>query len=201
MNSTPPPLPSRPAQSSLVRRRKFTIGLTVVPAAVGVVLLFLRLFGLAIPYSVPTGSMAPAVSAGDHVLMENLTFLFREPRRGDIVVFKTDGLPALPPGERYIKRVAGEPGDRLFFSNAWLFINDQPVALSNAWGRIAHPSPPHMTAPMTTNVTVPAGGYFLLGDNAANSLDSRFLGSVPGESIVGRICFCYWPPQRMGGVK
>jgi signal peptidase I len=175
--------------------------LTVVPAAASVVLLILRLFGLVIPFAVPTGSMTPAVSAGDHVLMENLTFQFREPRRGDVVVFKTEGLPGLRPGERYIKRVAGDPGDRLYFSNAWLFINDQPVALSNAWGRIAHPSPPHMTAPMTTNVTVPAGGYFLLGDNAPNSLDSRFFGSVPGKYIVGRIWFCCWPPQRMGVVK
>jgi signal peptidase I len=107
----------------------------------------------------------------------------------------------LPPGERYVKRVAGEPGDRLDLSNGWLLINDRPVALSNAWGRIAYNSSPYMPAPITTNVTVPAGGYFVLGDHATNSLDSRFFGSVSRRNIIGRIWFCYWPPQRIGGVK
>jgi len=175
--------------------------LTVTLAAGYGALIILRLFGLVIPFSVPTGSMKPAVSAGDHVVMENLTFQFREPRRGEIVVFKTDGLPQLPPGERYVKRVAGEPGDRLDISDGRLFINDQPMAFSNAWGRIVYNPPPFMAPPITTNVTVAAGCYFLLGDNASNSLDSRYFGSVPRRNILGQIRFCYWPPQRTGGIK
>jgi signal peptidase I len=48
---------------------------------------------------------------------------------------------------------------------------------------------------------VPAGRYFVLGDNSTNSLDSRFWGTLPRENIKGRIFFCFWPPARMGAVK
>jgi len=85
------------------------LGLTV--GLLFVAIITLLLLGLIRPFSVPTGSMSPTVSAGDHVWMENLTYLARAPRRGDIVVFATDGITALPRREMYIKRIAGEPGE------------------------------------------------------------------------------------------
>ena len=57
--------------------------------------------------------MSPAVSPGDHVIMEAMTFLFRSPHKGDIVVFKSDGIQSLIQGSIYLNRIAGEPGDRL----------------------------------------------------------------------------------------
>jgi signal peptidase I len=54
---------------------------------------------------------------------------------------------------------------------------------------------------LQTNLTVPDGCYFLVGDRATNSFDSRSFGCVPRKNINGRICFCYWPPQRIGLVK
>ena len=146
--------------------------------------------------------MSPAISAGDHVMMEGLSFLVRKPRRGDIVVFKADGLASLPSGTLYLKRVAGEPGDRLRIADGNLYINDKHVALSNALGEIAY----HLPAGAAdradqTDLTVPDGHYFLLGDNSANSHDSRFWGCVPAKSICGRVAFCYWPASRVGCVR
>ena len=170
-------------------------------------LICLRILGLICPYAIPTGAMAPAVSAGDHVLMENFTYLLREPRRGDIVVFKADGIDLLDPSSRYIKRVSGQPAERVRLSDDQLYINEKLTVLSNDFGGIDYGMPlfpPGVTPrmlPTQTNVTVPDASYFLLGDNSKNSLDSRFFGSVPRRNITGQIWFCYWPPQRVGLVK
>jgi signal peptidase I len=197
----PPTLP-RPQRKSLSRRRKLIIGLALIPAFLFGALILLRIFGLIRPFSIPTVGMAPAISVGDHVMMEDMTFLVRKPRHGDIVVFRTDGISSLPPAQFYVKRVAGEPGDHLRISQGMLFINDKRVVLSNAVGEIVYDLPPLAGAfPPNTEVTVPEGCYFVLGDNSTNSLDSRFLGSVPRQNIIGRIAFCYWPPQKLGRVR
>ena len=197
--STPPPLPE-PASS--IRRTKLLIIVAVVPACFVVAVIVLRLGGLVRPFTVPTGSMTPALSPGDHFLMEGMTFRSREPRRGDIVAFKTDGIASLPPATFHVKRVAGEPGDHVRITEGKLFINDRQVSLSNAVGEIAYHLPPGTGALTTqTDVTVPAGCYFVLGDNSTNSMDSRYWGSLPRGNIVGRVGFCYWPPARTGTVK
>lgn len=145
--------------------------------------------------------MAPAVSAGDSVVMEGLTFLVRRPRRGDIVVFKSRHIEGLPPGF-YIKRVAGVPGEHLAISDGKLFIDDKLVILSNDEGQIVYDAPPHSELfSLQTNVVVQDDCYYLLGDNSTNSFDSRYFGSVPGGEIQGRVVFCFWPPSRMGIVR
>ena len=202
MNPEAAPTLPRPQRTSLSRGHKLIIGLALIPACVYGVLILLRIFGLIRPFSIPSGGMAPAVSVGDHVMMEDMTFQVRKPRHGDIVVFSTDGISSLPPAQFYVKRVAGEPGDHLRISQGMLFINDKHVGLSNAVGKIVYDLPPVAGAiPPKTEVTVPDGCYFVLGDNSANSFDSRFWGSVPRQNIIGRIAFRYWPPKRVGGVR
>jgi len=199
--STPPPLP-RGEGAPLDWWRKLAIAFAVVSVGLLAVAVLLRVFGLVQHCFVPAGSMSPAVAAGDHVLIEGLSLLTREPRRGDIVVFKTKGIASLPPAQLWVKRVAGEPGDQLRISDGHLCINNKPVSLSNAVGEIAYLPPPQVPgASTTTDVTVPTGHYFVLGDNTTNSLDSRFWGSLPRENIMGRVVFCYWPPQRFGRVQ
>ena len=135
-------------------------------------------------------------------MMDGVSFHFRPPRRGDIVVFKADGLRLLPPTAFYVKRVAGEPGDHVRISGGKLFVNDRQLSLSNTLGEIAYDLPPQaVTFTPQTDVTVPSGCYYLLGDNSTNSLDSRFWGSVPRQNIIGRVAFCYWPPERIGRIK
>ena len=116
-------------------------------------------------------------------------------------MFKTDALASLPPATLYVKRVAGEPGDRLRITDGKLYINDKHVALSNVLGEIAYHLPAGSTGMAAqTDLTVPDDHYFMLGDNSTNSYDSRFWGCVPAKSILGRVAFCYSPASRVGGV-
>ena len=201
MEPETPPFLVQPPRASTNERTKLVVTLVLIPACVIGALIVLRIVGLLWPFNVPTGAMTPAVSAGDHVVMEGMTFLARKPRRGDIVVFRTDGIGSLPPTQFYVKRIAGEPGDHLRILDGKVFINDKQVSLSNAAGEIAYYPPRAMTIPPKTDLTVPDGCYFVLGDNSTNSFDSHYWGSVPRGNIIGRISFCYWPLQRVGGVK
>jgi signal peptidase I len=135
-------------------------------------------------------------------MMEGLTFLQRKPRRGDIIVFRADGIKSLPSATMYVKRIAGEPGEHLRISDGNLYINDTRVTITNSAGEIFYSLPEQwQSAGSHTNLTVPQRQYFVLGDNSTNSLDSRFWGCVPAVNVMGRIWFCYWPPSRFGAVE
>ncbi len=147
--------------------------------------------------------MAPTIQAGDNIVMENLTFRARRPRRGDVVVFKTDGISELPSGQIFVRRVVGEPGEQVRISAGRLYVNNESVTLSNAAGEIRyaqHAFARYLTSDADT-FTVTANSYFLLGDNSANSMDSRFWGSVPAGNILGMASLIYWPWLRRGGIK
>lgn len=199
---TPPPLPKRPS-SSISSRIKLVIGLALTPAFFFGTLLVLRVSGLTLAFKVPTNGMAPAVSADDQIIMEGFSFHFREPRRGDIAVFKTEDIALLPPPAKiFTQRIAGEPGDKVRISEGKLFINDKQVSLTNAEGEIVYNLPSHASShSIQTEVIVPTGFYFMLGDNSAHSYDSRYWGNVPRSNIIGCVSFCYWPPARMGRVQ
>lgn len=134
----------------------------------------IRLSGLHIA-RVSSNSMAPAVRAGDWVLEQDLTGdATAWVRRGDIVVF------SFPIGSerRAIKRVAGLPGDRITIRERSVSINGLTIPISGSQGE---------GAGLRRVETVPASTLFLLGDNAANSIDSRQFGAVPQRQVFGRV--------------
>jgi signal peptidase I len=181
-------------------RRRVLIGLVV---GVGVLLASLRFLGLIRPFKVPTGAMTPTISQGDHFLMEGFTFLARKPRRGDVLVFRTDSIESLQSGIIYIKRLVGEPGERLRISDGRLFVNDKQVSIRNTTGEVHYVFMrwSHYLTSVDDSVMVPDGHYFVLGYNSTNSSDSRIWGFVPAGNVMGRASLRYWPPGRIGGVK
>ena len=158
---------------------------------------------------------------GDHLFVDRVGFCYREPKRGDITVFLTDGIRDIGGsslgGRYYIKRLVGLPGDELRIEGHRLFVKrpgEDGFRLvdegdSSAFGRIYsfrgdyrgychYPGSIHLTSPADT-FTVPPDCYFMLGDNSENSKDSRFWGTVPRENLVGRACVVWWPFLRRWG--
>ena len=166
-------------------------------------LIGLRILGLLIPYSVPSDGMSPAVSRGDSILMESISYRNRKPLRGEILVFRTDGLPLVPKRQVYLKRLVGLPGDNISIVEGAVFVNGVRTAFRNLSGEIAYTNHPAAKYLLKSgdSVTVPEGHYFVLGDNSQHSSDSRFWGYLPERAVIGRVVCCYWPPQHVGAVQ
>jgi signal peptidase I len=182
--------------------------------------LLLRSF-LVEPFRIPSNSMMPTLLTGDFILVNKYVYGIRlpvlnakviemgKPERGDVVVFRFPNDPSVD----YIKRVVGLPGDHIVYRDKTLFVNGEKVAqipqgsyigvgaglsMSGAsvrreiLGEVEHDIlvRPRAGGP-NSNVTVPEGHYFVMGDNRDNSNDSRYWGFVPDKNLVGR-AFMIW---------
>lgn len=174
---------------------------------IALVLAFLlRTFVVQVFY-IPSSSMEPTLSVNDRMVVEKITYLFRDPVRGEIVVFEGEELGEVDPdataGERFVrvvgqflgvvpasardfvKRVIGLPGDEIRIEEGVVFVNG--VALDEPYVAFEDPSD-------FGPVTVPDDALFFLGDNRPNSSDSRRgLGFVPLDKVVGRSAAIIWP--------
>jgi signal peptidase I len=158
------------------------------------------------------------VQTGDQVFVDKMSYNFVNPRRGDVFVFKTNGIRrievGLPPGiesQHYIKRLAGIPGDTLRIESPFLFINGRQAServfqrvMSGQKGYRGYSNMhqfPYLSTPEET-FTVPDKSYFALGDNSYFSRDSRDFGPVPDENVTGKGLFVYWPfGERWGLIR
>jgi signal peptidase I len=145
---------------------------------------------------------------GDQLFVDKFSYNLVGPHRADVFVFRTNGILGIPPGpnmesEHYIKRLAGVPGDTLRIDQPKLFVNGQEAkeypfqrVASQQNGYTGYRNVPKDTMYLgdpNATVTIPKGSYFALGDNSANSYDSRYWGFVPWQNVVGRGLFVYWP--------
>ena len=160
------------------------------------------------PYRIPSSSMEPTLhcarpAAGcearfsDRVLANRFIYHFRDPQRGDIVVFQT------PPAARqrcgaggtFVKRLIGLPGDtveiRLRRGYGYVYINGKLLDESGYLTTNRRDTGPEKV------YKVPQSQYFMMGDNRAQSCDSRIWGSVPRSNIIGKVFATYWPPNRL----
>ena len=201
----PPPLPAPRRPSSKWSGRNAGIAAAVFGACIFLcfcVVVALRVYGLIEVYKMPSASMAPAINRDDNILVEGITYRYKQPARGDLIVFKGDELPRTKPGERYIKRLVGLPGDHLRISDSTLYINDEPALFRNKEGEIHYATGlgPYLRREGET-FTVPDGSYFVLGDNSPNSADSRMWGAIRTSLVTGRAVFCYFPSQNVGWLR
>lgn len=154
------------------------------------------------------------ILAGDMLFVDRFSYHFFRPRPGDGFVFHTGNIPAIGEDDYFIKRLAGTPGDTLEIRQPVLYRNGQPITGSPVYEKEARqidgypgyrnqvptdPSPMMYLAKPGDTVTVPPGDYFALGDNSANSRDSRYWGFVPASEVVGRPLFIYYPFTRRWG--
>ena len=146
------------------------------------------------------------IDTGDQVFVDKFSYNFMSPGRGDVFVFRTDNIPAIPgdpeTGEHsfYIKRLAGLPGDPLRIDSPLLYVNDKVVE-GFGFERVMSAKVPYRgyapghayLSDASKTFTVPPHSYFAMGDNSYNSFDSRYWGPVPEPNLVGRGLFVYWP--------
>jgi len=189
----------------------------VLIVALAIVLAFAIQAFIVKPYRIPSGSMEPTLAIGQRVLVDRIGNDFFPPSVGDIVVFHppagaadqvcganhypaTEVCPKPTPQEatntNYIKRVVAGPGDTIAIRNGHVILNGklqkEPFANFAGCGGGA----PDCNYP--TPFKVPAGYYFMMGDNRDMSDDSRFWGPVPRSWIIGEAFATYWPPDRIG---
>ena len=152
------------------------------------------LFDMAIPRSLVDGrSMQPTFQDSERLIVSRLHYLVTRPDRGDIIVFNS--VDPNDPEVMLIKRVIGLPGDTIRFTDQNLYIND--VLITESY--IAESC---NASRCSDNETVLGSDeYFVMGDNRNNSQDSRRLGSIPLDHIVGRVVFRYWPLDRIGIIE
>jgi signal peptidase I len=173
------------------RRRRVIIEWAVILVIAVLASFLVRTYAVQ-TFFIPSKSMNPTLHVGDRILVNKLSVRFGTINAGDIIVFKK------PPAEHcddgtytdLVKRVIGLPGQTISSRGNSVLING--VVLKEPWTYF------HTLSPPIKKTTLGANEYFVMGDNRANSCDSRFWGPVPRSDIIGKVFFRIWPLSRIG---
>ncbi|WP_035857115.1 signal peptidase I [Cryptosporangium arvum] len=185
-------------ETSRRKQRSFWVELPILLLVAVIVAVLVRTF-LVQTFYIPSGSMETTLLINDRVLVNKMVYRFREPRRGEVVVFvPPKQWDAGPTKDDYIKRVVGVGGDKIVCCDSagritingkvlqedYLFEDDVPSA-------------------QPFDVSVPTGRLFVMGDHRSSSADSRYhtdyqVGTIPVDAVVGRAFVIFWPFSHVG---
>ncbi|MGI9049165.1 MAG: signal peptidase I [Rubrobacteraceae bacterium] len=183
--------PEEPFQTRQERRSAKKKGGGILEFLIILIAAFTLVFGVIRPFVVeafwiPSESMVHTLEVGDRVLTNKFIYDFTSPKRGDIVVFKSvEGS-----NEELIKRVVGVPGDKISVQAGRLYVNNKLQ------------KEPYVNKDLPDKsffgpTKVPPNHVFCMGDNRANSRDSRFFGPVPDRNIEGEAFLLFWPLNHL----
>ncbi len=213
VEAPPTPAPERHSRNPVDRlTRGLPHGLRItvdwVVTIAGAILIVLAIKAWVVnPYRIPSSSMEPTLHCArpasgcearwsDRVLANRFIYRFRDPRRGEIVVFET------PPAARqrcgaggtFVKRLIGLPGERVELRNeggsSYVYIDGKKL-------NEPYVQPNRRDTRGAETFNVPQGQYFMMGDNRSQSCDSREWGTVPRKNLIGKVFATYWPPNRI----
>lgn len=167
----------------------FLQGIVVVMAIMVMVYLF-----VVSPQEINGASMEPNFHNSEYILTSKISYKLHDPKRGDVVIFKSPRNKDID----YIKRIIGEPGDRVMLNGGSYYVNGAKL------------EEPYL-APGTyigggiflqegAEIIVPKGQYFVSGDNRGHSSDSREFGPIAKEDFIGKAFFRYWPFSEAGAI-
>lgn len=147
-------------------------------------------------FKIPSGSMRPTLMEGDKLFVNKYVYRFNPPVRGDIIVFK------YPKDMKkdFIKRLVASAGETVEIKDGKLYVDGRLLDDPDRFGKFYYYNHDPYGNP-NEKIKVPNDSYYVLGDNSANSQDSRFWGFVPKKNILGKAVFRWWPLDKIGTLK
>lgn len=144
------------------------------------------------PHEIKGSSMEPSFHNSEYILTDKISYRFRDPERGDVIIFKAPTNQDVD----YIKRIIGLPGDRVKIQAGVIYINGKKLKesyISDSTNLL-----PGNFLQEGIEIAVPERKLFVMGDNRQHSSDSREFGPIPMQSIIGRAFMRYWPITEFG---
>ena len=187
------PAEEKPAEAGPRRRRRLRRALVetgVIIAAAVLLAGLVRTFAFQ-TFWIPSASMVPTLGVYDRILVQKAFFSWRDVREGEIVVFShppLDNCPG-PEGGDLVKRVIALPGQTIYSSGNSIYVNGRLLAEPYL------PQYDPLGPPIASSqhpYRVPPGEFYVLGDNRADSCDSRYWGPLKGSSIIGKVVLTFW---------
>jgi signal peptidase I len=196
--------------SNFHRFRKHPVVDLIVTVALAVGIAYLVQAFIVKPYRVPSGSMEPTIAIGERIIAARFVYRFTDPQRDQVIVFHPNGEGRdvfdadTASSETFVKRLVGMPGETIGARDGEVFVCDGDTAPSEGAPIEEDPGCRVLDEPFVESfqddfgpVPIPADRYFMMGDNRADSDDSRNWGPVTKEQMIGLSFMSYWPPSRI----
>ncbi|MBI4067470.1 signal peptidase I [Candidatus Gottesmanbacteria bacterium] len=165
---------------------------TIVVALSIFVVVYLFLFQ---PHEVKGGSMEPNFHDGEYILTDKISYRFKSPERGEVIIFKSPTNPDID----YIKRIIGLPGDTLMVRDDSVYLNGKILTEPYIIDKTVILGSGFLTE--GKEISVSDDRYFVMGDNRGHSADSREFGPISKKSIIGKALIRYWPIPYFGVIE